>query len=124
VKWLASALLAIVVFGSGLVAAPASLASLPGPAHRAGATGVCKGALHRTCGADGETRNGTSPRSDAVIEPAGASNAVHEMHPGQASSTCPSGLARRSCRHVPVAAAARFARPHDPRHLHAFSLLI
>jgi hypothetical protein len=119
---LASLLLAIVVFGSG------SVAGLTIPAHgRTDASGRCRGAgaFHgRTCGADGETQNGTSPRSDAVIEPAGASGAVHELHPAQASATCADGLATHVGRHAFVVAASTFARPHDPRHLHTFSLLI
>ena len=60
----------------------------------------------------------------ATIEAADIAGAVHHAASASGISSLTGGLSRPTTRGRPALAVFTFARPHDPRHLHAFSLLI
>jgi len=103
-RWIARTLLAIVILA-------AALTWPPGPSSRHGRT------AH---GCQAAAPGGNA----AAIEPAGVAVTTQDSASAAGVSTRAGAAITPGTHLASIPRAFTFARPHDPRHLHAFSLLI
>jgi hypothetical protein len=118
VKRFVSALLATVLTATVGFSGPTARAD-----ERSQTTRACRTITDRACGAKGEPRGDTNGRCDPAVEAAVSTDVVsigHFVH----TSVNVRGSARLTPQYRSTVASLVFKRPHDPAHLHTFSLLI
>ena len=115
VKPFVSALLATVLIAAVGFSGPTARAD-----ERSQATRACRTFADRACGAQGDT-NG---RRDPAVEAAVSTDVVANGHFVHTSVANVRGSARLTPQYRSIVTSVVFKRPHDPAHLHTFSLLI
>jgi hypothetical protein len=99
-----------------------------GPTTRAGehshTTRACRTSTDRACGAQGDTKGDTNGLCDPAVEAAVSADVVANGHFVHTSVANVRGSARLTPQFRSIVASFVFKRPHDPGHLHTFSLLI
>jgi hypothetical protein len=91
---------------------------------RSQTTRACRTSSDRACGAQGDTKGDTNGLFDPAVEAAVSTDVVSNGHFTYTSVANVRGSARLTPQYRSVVASVVFKRPHDPAHLHTFSLLI
>jgi hypothetical protein len=91
---------------------------------RSQTTRACRTVTDRACGAQGDTKGDTNGLCDPDVEAAVSTDVVSNGHFAYSSVANVRGSARLTPQYRSIVASVVFKRPHDPAHLHTFSLLI
>jgi hypothetical protein len=119
VKPFVSALLAIVLTATVGFSGPTARAD-----ERSQTTRACRTITDRACGAHGDPRGDTNGLCDLAVEAGVSTDVASNGHFVHTSVANVRGSARLTPQYRSIVASLVFKRPHDPAHLHTFSLLI